>query len=200
MVQTVKRVALYCRVSTGDQNCDRQERDLRAFAERIGCEIIGVYKETASGAKNNRKVRKEVIALAQSRKIDSILITELSRWGRSTSDLLDSLQELAAYNVSLVAQTGNQFDLSTAQGKMIAGVLAVLAEFERDLVKERTLSGLAAAREKGRIGGRRKGFNPSDKVAPKVLKLIADGHSYREIADRLNISKTTVVNIVKRSA
>jgi len=79
--------ALYCRVSTADQTCARQERDLRAFANKAGYKIVGVWKETASGAKDDRPERKEVLALAQARKIDVILVTELTRWGRSMLDL-----------------------------------------------------------------------------------------------------------------
>src|SRR5262245_42786697 len=75
------QVAIYCRVSTDDQCCERQERDLRAFTRRAGHRIVGVFKETASGAKNDRPERKKVMALAQARKIDAILVTELSRWG-----------------------------------------------------------------------------------------------------------------------
>ena len=69
-------IAIYCRVSTADQSCDRQERDLRAFAKRAGFEIVAVFKETASGAKNDRAERNKVMALARARKIDAILVTE----------------------------------------------------------------------------------------------------------------------------
>ncbi len=79
--------ALYCRVSTADQSCARQERDLRAFAKKAGYKIVGVWKETASGAKNDRAKRQEILALAQAREIDVILVTELTRWGRSMLDL-----------------------------------------------------------------------------------------------------------------
>ena len=74
--------ALYCRVSTVDQTCARQERDLRAYAKKAGYKIVGVWKETASGAKEDRAARKELLALAQARKVDVILVTELTRWGR----------------------------------------------------------------------------------------------------------------------
>ena len=72
-------VAIYCRVSTADQTCSRQERDLRAYAKKAGYKIIGVWKETASGGKDDRAERKEVLALAQARKIDIVLVTELTR-------------------------------------------------------------------------------------------------------------------------
>ena len=84
-----QRAAIYCRVSTNDQSCDRQETDLKAFAERAGFDVIGIFKETGSGVKLYRVERKKVQALAQARHIDAVLVTELSRWGRSTIDLLN---------------------------------------------------------------------------------------------------------------
>ena len=118
-VQLGQSAALYCRVSTADQTCARQERDLRAFAKKAGYKVAGVWKETASGAKNERSERKQVLALAQARNIDVILVTELTRWGRSMLDLFHTLQDLQAWGISLVAQTGLQFDLRSAQGKLM---------------------------------------------------------------------------------
>ena len=103
-------------------------------------------KETASGAKDDRAERKKVLALAQARNIDIILATELTRWGRSMLDLFHTLQDLQVWGISLVAQTGLQFDLRRAQGKLIASLMAALAEFERDLLRERVRSGIAASR------------------------------------------------------
>ena len=192
--------ALYCRVSTADQTCGRQERDLKAFAKKAGYKIVGVYKETASGAQDDRAQRKEVLALAQARKIDIILVTELTRWGRSMIDLFHTLHDLQAWEVSLVAQTGLQFDLRTAQGKLIASLMAALAEFERDLLRERVRSGIAAARKRGVVFGRQLGQRvKADRHAPRVLRLVSDGQSYREISHRLGISKNTVLDIVKRN-
>ena len=191
--------ALYCRVSTADQTCAPQERDLRAYAKKAGYKIVGVWKETASGAKDDRAERKEVLALAQGRKVDVILVTELTRWGRSMLDLFHTLQDLQAWGVSLVAQTGLQFDLRSAQGKLIASLMAALAEFERDLLRERVRSGIAAARKRGVVFGRRPGQRvKADRHAPKALQLVSAGQSYREISHRLGISKNTVLDIVKR--
>ena len=74
-----QRAAIYCRVSTADQSCERQERDLAAFADRAGYEVAGIFKETGSGAKLDRAERRKAMALAQARQIDAILVTELSR-------------------------------------------------------------------------------------------------------------------------
>ena len=198
-VQLGQAAALYCRVSTADQTCGRQERDLRAFAKKAGYKIVGVWKETASGAKDDRAERKEVLALAQAGKIDVILVTELTRWGRSMLDLFHTLHDLQAWGVSLVAQTGLQFDLRSAQGKLIASLMAALAEFERDLLRERVRSGIAAAQKRGVVFGRRAGQRvKADRFAPKVLKLVSEGQSYREISHRTGLSKNTVLDIVKR--
>src|SRR5215471_6874570 len=173
MVQ-LGQVAIYCRVSTDDQSCERQERELRAFAKRAGHKIVGVFKETASGARNDRIERKKVMALAQVRKIDAILVTELSRWGRSTQDLVQTLDDLHSWKVSVLAQTGLSFDLNTASGKLMRTIMAGLAEFERDLIREQVKSGLAAALARGVRLGRQHGQRPSDKKAKKVVGLHAE--------------------------
>ena len=195
----VQRVAIYCRVSTTDQSCERQERDLKEYAAISGFEVVGVWKETASGIKRNRTERSKVIEEAQSHGIDAILVTEMTRWGRSTIDLIETLQQLHNWGVSLIAQTGLQFDLNTPQGRLIAHLMASLAEFERDLVRERVRSGVAAAKARGQKFGRQLGQRiKADKLAPKVLQMVGEGYSYRKIAASLHLSKTTVNDIVKR--
>jgi putative DNA-invertase from lambdoid prophage Rac len=187
------------RVSTNDQSCERQEKDLLDYAKKANFEVHAIFKETASGIKDQRAQRKKVMALAQGRVIDAILVTELTRWGRSTTDLIQTINELQVWNVSLIAQTGFQFDVSTAQGKLLATLMASLAEFERDLLRERVRSGLAAARANGKVLGRKHGQRPkSDKMASKVLDLIKAGLSYRQIAEEVKLNKDTVMDIVKR--
>lgn len=195
----LRTAALYCRVSTGDQSCERQQRDLQAFAARSGFEIVAVFKETASGSVNARSERAKVIHLARDRQIEAVLVTELTRWGRSTTDLLHTLQELETYGVSLIAQTGLQFDLRSPQGKLFASLMSALAEFERDLLRERIRSGIAAAQERGVKFGRQKGQRvKADRYEARVLKLRLAGKSYRKIAHELQLSKNTVMSIVKR--
>ncbi len=195
-----QRAALYCRVSTADQSCARQERDLTAFAARAGYEVVGVFKETGSGAKLDRAERKKVMALAQRREVDAILVSELSRWGRSTLDLLHTLKEIETWRVSVIAMNGLAFDLSTPHGRMMATIIAGIAEFERELIQERIRSGIAAAKARGKRLGRQPGQRPkSDRLAPKVLALVAVGRSYRLIGRELGLSKNTVAEIVKRN-
>lgn len=162
--------------------------------------MVGIYKETGSGAKLDRIERKKVMALAQARRLDAVLVTELSRWGRSTVDLLQTLRDLESQRVSVIALSGMAFDLSNAAGRMMATVLAGIAEFERDLMGERIKSGLAAARARGQRLGRQAGQRPkSDRLGPKVLALAAQGRSYRLIGRELGLSKNTVAEIVKRA-
>jgi DNA invertase Pin-like site-specific DNA recombinase len=194
------RAAIYCRVSTADQSCQRQERELKAYAKRLGCKVVGVFTETASGARDDRAERKRVMALAQAREIDAILVSELTRWGRSMIDLVQTLQALQSWKVSILAMNGLQFDLTTPHGKLIASVLASLAEFERDLLRERVRSGLAAARARGVKLGRQPGQRPkSDRLAPRVMNMVAEGRSYRDVAKQLKLSKNTVATIVQRA-
>jgi len=124
---------------------------------------------------------------------------ELSRWGRSTQDLLDTLHKLAGWNVSAVAKSGMTFELDFPYGRMMGTILAGIAQFERDLISERVKSGLAAAKARGRKLGRQPSQRPkSGKLALKVLAAVEEGRSYRWVARDLGISKNTVLTIVKR--
>jgi DNA invertase Pin-like site-specific DNA recombinase len=158
-----------------------------------------VVKEIASGAEDDRPERKKAMQLAQAREIDAILVTELSRWGRSTQDLVKTLDDLHGWKVSVLAQTGLSFDLSTPSGKLMRTIMAGLAEFERDLIRERVKSGLAAAKARGVVLGRQVGQRPSDKKAKRVLALHRDGLSYRLIGRNVGLSKNTVMDIVRRN-
>jgi DNA invertase Pin-like site-specific DNA recombinase len=110
----------------------RQERDLKAFAKRAGHKIVGVFKETASGARKDHVERIKVMALARNHDIDAILVTELSRWGRSTQDLVQTLDDLHTLTVSVLAQTGLSFDLNTSSGKLMLRATASRAMVSRD--------------------------------------------------------------------
>lgn len=194
-----QRCAIYARVSTADQSCARQVAELTEYAVRAGYMVEGVYLETGSGARDDRIQRKRVMTLAQARKVDVILVTELSRWGRSTLDLLATLRALEGWGVSLVAQGGMTFDLASPHGRIMATLLAGIAEFERDLLRERVRSGIAAAKARGKVLGRRAGDRPvADRVGPQVLAAVEAGRSYRWIARDFGISKNTVADIVAR--
>ena len=196
-----RRAAIYCRVSTDDQSCERQERDLLEFASRADYDIVGIWKEVASGAMNDRAERKKLLALAQTRAVDLILVTELSRWGRSLTDLVGTVEFLESRGVSLLTQSGLQFDLTTAQGRLIANIFVAISEFEAELIRDRVKSGLAAAKARGKKLGRQPGvITPRiQRLTPRVLSMVEGGVSYRRIACELKLAKNTVIEIVKRS-
>ena len=187
------RVAIYARVSTESQNCDRQIADLKEFAASRKDVVVANFCEKASGKKDDRPKRIEVFELARQRKIDAVLVAEMSRWGRNTSDLLESLKALANKKVSVIALSGKlDFDMSKAQGKLMVRLLAGLAEFERDLLAEHVKSGLAHARTNGHFPGR-----PSKATPASIKQRISEGHSIRGIAKELGVSKTTVLKHAK---
>ena len=194
-----KRVAIYARCSTDKQDLDYQLHILNEYAARANYQVIGIHQEYISGAKDDRPERAKVLKLAQARQIDAVLVTELSRWGRSTTDLITTAQELRSRNVSLIAQSGMQFDFDSPQGKLLYTLLAGFAEFERDLIRERVRAGLAAAKSRGKVLGRRPGQSPKriERLEGKVKQLASDGKSYRWIAKDLQISTTTVARILR---
>ncbi|MBD1903774.1 recombinase family protein [Trichocoleus sp. DQ-A3] len=129
------------------------------------------------------------------------IVSELSRWSRSTPDILSTLEELRTRKVSLLAQSRLEFDLTSPQGKLIATLLAGLAEFERDLIRERVSSGMVAAKSRGTRFGRQPGYIPAlvREKESQVLELIQQGLSYRKVAESLGLSKNTVMRIVRDS-
>ena len=186
------RVALYLRVSTDDQETGRQLLDLTAYAEKNGHEIVDTFQEKASGAKNDRAERAKVIELARSGGIEAVLVTELSRWGRSTEDLLSTLRDLTEHGVSLIPQTGMQFDLSTPQGKLLLTLLAGFAEFERSLTIERIKSGVRAAQARGVKFGRTRIETADPGKAARIFSMLDAGLTVRDVANRAGVSPTTV--------
>ena len=196
-VQLGQRAAIDARVSTVDRSCERQVAELTASVGRGRSEFLGTFRETASGARKRRLARNRVLEPTQARRIDVIPVTELSRRGRSTRDLLDTLCKLIGRNAPPVAMSGIAFATDTPHGGMLATMLASIAPFERDLPDERLRAGLAAAR--GRTLGRQPGQrSKSDRLAPEVLRAVADGRSCRWVARDLGISRNTVADIVKR--
>lgn len=193
-----QRCVIYCRVSTEDQSCERQERDLIAYAQRADYQVVHVFKESASGGDNDRRLRRGVMDLCQKREVDIVLVTELTRWGRSTPDLISTVEKLASWNVSLMCQTGMTFNINTPEGKLMLTIFAALSQFERDINHERTKSGLANARAKGKKLGRQDGDCPvQEKYSKKILKLREEGRSIRWIAHELQISPMTVQRALK---
>jgi len=151
--QTPFRVGLYARVSTQDQQTlPLQTRARREYAARRGWRIALQVKEIGSGA-SQRERREQRLEAARRREIDVVLVWRLDRWGRSVTDLLATLQELDHLGVGFVSLT-EALDLTTPAGRAMAGLLAVFAEFEREILRERVRAGLAHARQNGQRLGR----------------------------------------------
>ena len=143
---------LYARVSTNDQQTlSMQSRAMREYAARRGWTITVQVREVGSGAAK-REAREKLLEAARRREIDAVLVWRLDRWGRSVTDLLATLQELDL-GVGFVSLT-EALDLTTPAGRAMAGLLAIFAEFEREILRERTRAGLAHARESGKRLGR----------------------------------------------
>ena len=145
--------ALYARVSTHDQQTlPLQIRAMREYAAKRGWTIVAQIKEVGSGA-SQRELRATLLAAARRREIDVVLVWRLDRWGRSVADLVSTLQELQHLGVGFVSLT-EALDLTTPAGRAMAGLLAVFAEFEREILRERVRAGLAHARQQGKRLGR----------------------------------------------
>jgi DNA invertase Pin-like site-specific DNA recombinase len=186
------RAGLYARVSTLDQQTlPMQLRALREYVARRGWIIVMQVKEVGSGA-SRRQMREKLLEAARRREIDAVLVWRLDRWGRSVTDLLATLQELEHLGVGFVSLT-EALDLTTPSGRAMAALLAVFAEFEREILRERVRAGLAHARQNGKQLGR-----PATAAmhADQVRRLRRSGLSKSEIARRLNIGRTSVRRIL----
>jgi DNA invertase Pin-like site-specific DNA recombinase len=149
------RAGLYARVSTNDQQTlAMQNRAMREYAARRGWTVALQVREVNSDAVR-REAREKLLEAARRRQIDVVLVWRLDRWGRSVTDLLATLQELEHLGVGFVSLT-EALDLTTPAGRAMAGLLAIFAEFEREVLRERTRAGLAHARESGKRLGRPK--------------------------------------------
>jgi len=182
------RAGLYARVSTHDQQTlAMQMRALREYVVRRGWTVALQIRDIGSGAVE-RKAREQLMEAARRREIDAVLVWRLDRWGRSVTDLLATLQELNHLGVGFVSLT-EALDLTTPAGRAMAGLLAIFAEFEREILRERTRAGLAQARLNGKQLGRplTAGLH-----AAEIRKLHRAGVAKAEIARRLQIGRTSV--------
>jgi putative DNA-invertase from lambdoid prophage Rac len=183
--------AVYCRVSTTSQTHDSQLKPLREYCERRGWDILVEVCDVASGA-SVRPARDALIAAARRREIDAIVCFKLDRWGRSTTDLVTSLSELDSCGCAFVSIT-DALDMTTPSGRALAGMLAVFAGFERDLIRERVHAGLEAAKAKGvQLGRPRTSTNRADEV--KALRSL--GLSQRQIAAKLGLGNGSVARLL----
>ena len=179
----------YARVSTDDQNLDLQRDALKA----VGCERT--FEDMASGAKADR------IGLAALMNVlragDTVVIWRLDRLGRSLKNLIELVERLETAKVGLRSLQEN-IDTSSSGGRLVFHVFGALAEFERNLIRERTQAGLAAARMRGRMGGRPKRLDPA-KLALALRLHHEEKHTIKEICQMMGISKSTLYNYLAKA-
>ena len=165
------RIALYARVSTVEQTVEPQLFALRGYAAARGFEVVEEYVDHGiSGAKDRRPALDRLVADARRRRFDVLAITKLDRLARSVRHLTTLAAELEALGVGLVV-LDQAIDTTTPAGRLLFNVLGSIAEFERDLIRERTTAGLAAARRRGATLGRPRAFGPRD-AGPVSVKVV----------------------------
>ena len=182
------RVTIYARVSTRDQNCELQLADLEAMATARGFEVAGRYIDQGiSGAQERRPALDKLMADASRGKFQTVAVWKFDRFARSLKHLIVSLEEFRALGVDFISYR-EAVDTSTPAGKMLFSVIGAMAEFERELIRERVAAGLARARAKGvRLGRPRAEFDLA-----RARELRHQGLSLRGIAKQLGVNKDTL--------
>ena len=164
-----------------------QVKAVHQYAKRRSWKVVKTVEDVGSGA-DARPQREELIKAARRRQIDAVLVWRLDRWGRSLLDLIGSLQELSTLGVGCVSLC-EALDLTTPSGRALAGMLAVFAEFEREILRDRVKAGIAQARQQGKPHGRPPTINAH---SAEIKRLFAKGISKREIAKRLTKDRSHV--------
>lgn len=186
------RVGVYLRVSTSDQSCEMQRREIDAYVQARGWLTVTYYEDAGfTGTNTNRPQFKQLIADARHRKLDVIVVFKLDRFARSLKDLITHLEELTQLGVDFIALK-DAIDFTTASGKLLTSLLGAFAAFEADIIRERVRSGLANARAKGKRLGR-----PKLRDDAAILSLRAEGKSLRQIMSQLNTSMGAVQRAIR---
>ena len=187
------RVGIYARVSTDDQHPENQIQRLREVCDHRGWEVVGEYMDVISGAEESRPELDRMIKDARLGRMDAVLVTKIDRLGRSLVHFLQLTQELQRLGVDIIA-IDQEIDTGGPTGRLIWAILGAIAEFERELIRERTKEGLERAKREGKRIGR-----PPipEEVKRKVIRMREAGMSYGAIARELKISKRSVIRIVQ---
>ena len=180
----------YARVSTKDQSLEVQEQAIKEYAKKIGEDYV-IYSEKESGGKADRVELKNALKAVQ--KGNKFVVYKMDRLARSTKQLYEITDDLSNQGVEFISIQDN-LDTTTSMGRAMFGMLAVFAEFERDIIRERTQSGLESARKQGRVGGRP---TVTSSVKRKVVALYRGGEGATDIAKEYGIGRSTVYKILK---
>ena len=184
---TIETAGIYARVSTADQNCDMQLRDLRQYCQRRGWRALEYIDIGVSGAKVSRKQLDRFMDDARRRNLDVVVCWRFDRFARSTKHLLDALEEFKSLGVAFVSEQ-EAIDTTTPMGKMVFTVISALAEFERAVLIDRVRAGIGTAKSKGKTLGRPKRVFRRD----VAIQMRAAGTSWRTIAKALNVPVSTI--------
>jgi DNA invertase Pin-like site-specific DNA recombinase len=191
----MKRIAIYLRVSTSRQDTDNQRRELEAVAKRSGWQVVRVFEDAGISGSKGRDKRPGLDAMMKAvnaKEFDLVAAWSVDRLGRSLTDLLGILQQLHDKHVDLfLHQQG--LDTSTTAGKAMFQVLAVFAEYERAIIRERVNAGLARAREKGKTLGRRK---VKAAVEERIRELRGDGMGILKIGRTIGVGTSVVQRVL----
>ena len=187
-----ERVALYVRVSTKEQTVENQILPLKEYAQARGWTVVEVFSDAGvSGAKDHRPALNRMMEAARKRKIDRVMVARLDRLGRSVRHLLLTLEEFRVLGVQLLS-LAESMDTGTPMGKMVFTLIASVAEFEREIIRERIYAGLRRAKAQGkRLGRPRKAVDES-----QIAVLRQRGMSLRLIGRTLGISKDAVAKVL----
>ncbi len=192
---SIKKIAVYARVSTHEQSTELQTLEIRSYLKLRGWNEDFVFDDLGvSGTTSKRPQLQELLNAARRRRFNVLVIWKLDRLARSLKDLVGMLSEFNELGIELVSVKDN-LDLGTNTGRLMANLLGVFAEFEAGLIKERVMSGLANARAKGQQLGRPSTVTPQ--IKDNVIRLRAGKQSIRSIAQELDISPGTVWRVLK---
>ncbi|MHC4224062.1 MAG: recombinase family protein [Planctomycetota bacterium] len=184
----MRRIALYARCSTAEQHPEAQLHELRAYARRRGAEAVEHVDIAESGAKDRRPALDRLLAATRRREVDAVVVVKLDRLARSVRHLTALAGEFEALGVDLVV-LDQSIDTGTPAGRLLFHVLGSIAEFERDLIRDRTRQGLAAARRRGARLGRPRRLDAA--AAERARDLRRCGASVREVAQALGVGLGT---------
>jgi DNA invertase Pin-like site-specific DNA recombinase len=190
----VKKAALYCRVSTGDQNLDTQLLDLREFAKQRGFEIVGEYSDVISGAKSKRPGLDKLMGDARRHRFDIVLVAAFDRIARNVRHFLEVLDELNHLGIHFVSLR-ESIDTGGPLGRAMVVILGAIAELERSLIVERVRAGMRRAK----LEGRRIGRTPLDIDREQVVADRKSGMSLTKVAAKYHISRASVCRLAKQS-
>lgn len=190
-----KIVAIYARVSTDKQKVDMQLNQLREFVKRSGWVIYQEYiDQSYTGTNTSRPAFLQMMTEARRRKFDVLLVWKLDRLSRSLKDLINTLDELGSCGIDFVSYDNN-LDTSTPTGKLVFQIVGAVAEFEKDIIRERVIAGLSNAKQKGKRLGR----PPiSNKLYEQAKILRSQGLSFRSIENKLGVNEGTIRKKLKK--